>query len=256
MPTIRSTYREQIDLKYDLRRAATLLRDVAFKLGKFRVGALENIAADQFMRDCEGRNLNEEIFGWTLEKEHWWNLPGILYNSPIIAAARYQSQPFWYDQRGFYTRSPNPILSTIDLSRIGQLTMRKVGIVVPIHLPLGRVAAVGFSPICADRYDLEAEFSAYAEELEFAARTFIVGYINAMDAMKVTAPAATLSQREVECLRWAAAGKTDSEIAQIIARSHATIRFHVRSAIGKLDAVNRSQAVFKASQLGYLGSVN
>jgi LuxR family transcriptional regulator, quorum-sensing system regulator CciR len=249
-------FRQQIDLKHDLRRAATLLRDVAFELGNFRVGAVENIAADKFMRDCEGRNLNEEIFGWTSENERWWKLPGILYNSPIIAAARYQSQPFWYDQSGFYARSPNPILSTIDLSRIGQLTMRKVGIIVPVHLPLGRVAAVGFSPIGAERCDLHAEFSAYSEQLEFAARTFIVDYINAMDAMKTTAPAATLSQREVECLCWAAAGKTDNEIAQIIARSHATIRFHVRSAIGKLDAVNRSQAVFKASQLGYLGSVN
>jgi LuxR family transcriptional regulator, quorum-sensing system regulator CciR len=256
MSAIRSTFREQIASIHDLRCAATLLRDIAFKLGKFRVGACENIAADRFMRDCEGRNLNEEIFGWTLENEYWWNLPRIMYESPIIAAARYQSEPFWYDQSGFRTRSPNPILSTIDVSRIGQLTMRKVGIIVPIHLPLGRVAVVGFSPICAERRDLEAEFAAYAEELEVAARTFIVGYINVMDPMNATASAATLSRREVECLRWAAAGKTDSEIAQIIARSHATIRFHVRSAITKLNAVNRSQAVFKASQLGYLGSVN
>jgi LuxR family transcriptional regulator, quorum-sensing system regulator CciR len=256
MSAVRSTFHEQIDSKYDVRRRATLLRDVALKLGNFRVGAVENIAVDQFMQDCEGRSLHEEIFGWTAENERWWKLPGILYDSPRIAAARYQSEPFWCDQSRFYTRTPNPILSTIDMSRIGQLTMRKVAIIVPIHLPLGRVAAVGFSPICTERSDLEAEFSAYAEELEFAARMFILSYISAIDAMKATAPAATLSQREVECLRWAAAGKTDSEIAQIIARSHATIRFHVRSAIGKLDAVNRSQAVFKASQLGYLGSVN
>ena len=65
-----------------------------------------------------------------------------------------------------------------------------------------------------------------------------------------------LSKREIECLRWAAAGKTDSEIGMILSRSSATIRFHLHNAALKLDAVNRSQTVFKAGQLGYLGSVH
>jgi DNA-binding CsgD family transcriptional regulator len=64
-----------------------------------------------------------------------------------------------------------------------------------------------------------------------------------------------LSKREVECLRWAALGKTDQEIAMIMSRSCATVRFHIHNAAIKLDAVNRSQTVFKASQLGYLGSI-
>ena len=65
-----------------------------------------------------------------------------------------------------------------------------------------------------------------------------------------------LSKRENECLRWAAVGKTDSEIALILSRSCATIRFHIHNAALKLNAVNRSQAVFKAGQLGYLGLIN
>ena len=48
---------------------------------------------------------------------------------------------------------------------------------------------------------------------------------------------------------------TDSEIAMIRGRSCATIRFHIHNAAQKLNAVNRSQAVFKAAQLGYLGSL-
>jgi len=54
---------------------------------------------------------------------------------------------------------------------------------------------------------------------------------------------------------WAALGKTDREIALILSRSCATVRFHLQNAAQKLNAVNRSQTVFKASQLGYLGSV-
>jgi len=61
-----------------------------------------------------------------------------------------------------------------------------------------------------------------------------------------------LSKREVECLRWAAIGKTDLEISMIMSRSRATVRFHIHNASTKLDAVNRSQTVFKASQLGYI----
>ena len=62
-----------------------------------------------------------------------------------------------------------------------------------------------------------------------------------------------LTKREVECLRWASIGKTDKEISMILGRSHATVRFHIQNAGEKLDAVNRSQTIFKAAQLGYLG---
>jgi DNA-binding CsgD family transcriptional regulator len=60
----------------------------------------------------------------------------------------------------------------------------------------------------------------------------------------------------VECLRWAAMGKTDIEISMIIKRSRATVRFHIHNASMKLDAVNRSQAVFKATQLGYISNMS
>ena len=53
-------------------------------------------------------------------------------------------------------------------------------------------------------------------------------------------------------LRWAAVGKTDKEISLILARSHATVRFHIQNAGEKMNAVNRSQTVFKAAQLGYI----
>ena len=40
----------------------------------------------------------------------------------------------------------------------------------------------------------------------------------------------------------------------IVGRSHATIRYHVHRAGEKLNSVNRAQTIFKAGQLGYLGS--
>jgi len=38
----------------------------------------------------------------------------------------------------------------------------------------------------------------------------------------------------------------------IMSRSRATVRFHIHNASVKLDAVNRSQTVFKAAHLGYI----
>src|ERR1700737_2334161 len=52
-----------------------------------------------------------------------------------------------------------------------------------------------------------------------------------------------LSARELECLRWVAAGKTDWEISVILSISAATVRFHLDRARAKLGARTRAQAV-------------
>ena len=88
--------------------------------------------------------------------------------------------------------------------------------------------------------------------LGLAAR-FVSGYSKAHRTRHWLPGDCQLTKREVECLRWASIGKTDKEISMILGRSHATVRFHIQNAGEKLDAVNRSQTIFKAAQLGYLG---
>jgi DNA-binding CsgD family transcriptional regulator len=56
----------------------------------------------------------------------------------------------------------------------------------------------------------------------------------------------TLTRRERECLLWSAEGKTAHEIALILSISEATVTFHLKNAIQKLGAVNKSQAVARA----------
>lgn len=58
-----------------------------------------------------------------------------------------------------------------------------------------------------------------------------------------------LSPREVECLRWAAAGKTDAEIGRILTISPRTTRFHIENAKKKLGVATRIQAVTEALRL-------
>ena len=58
-----------------------------------------------------------------------------------------------------------------------------------------------------------------------------------------------LSPREVECLSWAAAGKTDNEIGKILKISPRTARFHIENAKKKLGVSTRIQAVAEALRL-------
>jgi DNA-binding CsgD family transcriptional regulator len=60
---------------------------------------------------------------------------------------------------------------------------------------------------------------------------------------------ATLSVREMDCLQWAAVGKTSWEIAQILKISERTAIFHMTNAARKLGATNRRQAVVRALAL-------
>jgi DNA-binding CsgD family transcriptional regulator len=59
-------------------------------------------------------------------------------------------------------------------------------------------------------------------------------------------PEERLSKREIECLRWSAAGKSSEEIAIILGLSAHTVASYLKSAMRKLDSVNRMQAVARA----------
>lgn len=56
-----------------------------------------------------------------------------------------------------------------------------------------------------------------------------------------------LSEREVEVLRWSAEGRKAHEIADILNVSERTVNFHVKSAMNKLNAPNRTSAVIQAA---------
>lgn len=238
----------------DVRRAAEALRDIAMTMGQLRVAACANIASNEPMVDENGNILASSVFGWTAPHERWWENSRLALESPIPIACRYESEPFWCNQAGIRSRQPNPHLDAIDLSNFDKRAMTHAAIVVPVHLPFGQVGAVSFGPTDPSRTDLSSEYEEFADELGVYTRTFIAGYVKAVEQRRRLPSDCRLSKREVECLRWAALGKTDYEISLILARSCATIRFHTHNAAIKLDAVNRSQTVFKAAQLGYLGA--
>jgi DNA-binding response OmpR family regulator len=56
-----------------------------------------------------------------------------------------------------------------------------------------------------------------------------------------------LNEREVQCLTWAARGKTSAEVATILGVTKRTVDFHIESACRKLGVSSRTEAVLRAS---------
>ncbi len=250
MITTESINSVKIAAPHDVRRAAEALHAIATAAG-MRAAPAQDIADKRTPVDADGNILARDVFGWNDEKT-WWRNSRIALDSPITSACRFDSEPFWVNAEGFRTQYPNKYLSAIDLTNFETRSMTKAAIVVPVHLPFGQIGAVSFNPLDPEKTNLEDEFAAHGDEFGIYGRTFIAGYVMAMGMVQALSAGSRLSKREVECLRWAAIGKTDLEISMIMSRSRATVRFHIHNASLKLNAVNRAQTVFKASQLGYI----
>ncbi|MCR6480873.1 autoinducer binding domain-containing protein [Variovorax sp. ZS18.2.2] len=65
-------------------------------------------------------------------------------------------------------------------------------------------------------------------------------------------PSQTLTEREIEILKWSADGKTSDEISTILIISVNTVNFHVKNALTKLSVPNKTAAVVRAAMLGLL----
>ncbi|MDP1875195.1 MAG: helix-turn-helix transcriptional regulator [Phenylobacterium sp.] len=61
-----------------------------------------------------------------------------------------------------------------------------------------------------------------------------------------------LTHRQLECLRWAQAGKSSNDIGVILGISHRTVDCHIAEACARLEVRTRVQAVSQAIELGLL----
>lgn len=236
----------------DISRAAMAFRDRVAALCDLRIIVSHNIATRRPMVDETGAVLAESVFGFVGAEDRWWDDAQLALQSPLALACRYESQPFWADERGFRTRCGNPYLDAIDLAKFKRRAFIAAAIVVPVHLPFGQIGMAAFAARDESGVDLADVFERRAEALMLLTHRFVTSYVQVTRRRVMLPMNCSLTRREAECLNWASLGKTDEDICDIIGRSRATVRFHLRNAAGKLNAVNRGQAIFKAAQLGYL----
>ena len=121
-----------------------------------------------------------------------------------------------------------------------------------MHLPRGLVGAVFW---CSrEPVGVETIFAGQAGHLHNLAVQLVATHNEARGRPRNATVPQTLTRREVQCLRWAAAGKTDGEIGIILSLSVSTVRFHLRNAAAKLGATGRAQSIQIAAGLGFVGA--
>jgi DNA-binding CsgD family transcriptional regulator len=254
MVSLASAAQVRVRNVHDIRRAAEVLRQLTATQG-LRVALTHDIGDSHTPVDADGRVLASEVFGWSDDDLAWWRNTSLALSSPLAHACRLESDIFWANANGIYTRMPNARMGAVSLNAFEKRACVRAAIVVPVHLPFGQIGAISFVSQDPEKSDLSQEYKTLGEVLKLIGWTFVSSYARAVWGRQRLPVNSVLTKREIECLRLAATGLTDGGIADALGRRRATIRFHLDKAAVKLDAVNKCQAIFKAAQLGYLSPV-
>ena len=59
--------------------------------------------------------INADIFGWIEDGKRWWEDHRLALRSPLPRACRYESEPFWVNQHGYFTRWRNSYLDEMEM---------------------------------------------------------------------------------------------------------------------------------------------
>lgn len=234
-------------------QAETLAHDIVAagaRIGLPFVAAAADISSAQPPVGVDGRPLAETVFRWIDPSLRYWEDHSFALKAAFIHAARACAEPYYFTGGRFGSWRPNRALELI--TGEGPIDTYGVGaaIVCPVYLPGGVIGAVVWATPEAET-DVSGVFAAHAAELHILALRFVATYGDAVAGSGE--PPARLTRREIQCLKWAAAGKTDAEISAIVAISLPTVRFHVTNAARKLGVTGRSQAVQRAATMGYIG---
>ena len=124
---------------------------------------------------------------------------------------------------------------------LADILKRGEGLIVPVYDGDEPLAGLVFG---GEKPDISALTSAMLQVLSHAAFDLYRALQKGLDA----ATPHGLTAREVQCLRYAAGGKTDSEIGADLGISSRTVRFHLDGAMRKMNSNSRVQAIARALQ--------
>lgn len=159
---------------------------------------------------------------------------------PVLLHANRTIHPFRWDDPTFLAKMRKPQRDMlVEAQRFG-LTH---GYTIPIHSPPGSRLAYGSCSVVSDVPSLHSHC--------YLAAQLMAGYLfeaatRLLKSQPCDDPRPQLPLRERECLSLVACGKTDREIAKLLAIDITTVHNHVESAKRRLSAGTRVQAVVQA----------
>jgi LuxR family quorum sensing-dependent transcriptional regulator len=164
-------------------------------------------------------------------------------HDPVVSHMKQLQAPFlWHDAATKVEKSKGSLAVMGDA---GEFRLRD-GLAFPLVTLDGTIVMVSLG---GERTEMSAA--------EFGMVSLVSVYAigRAMQLLSTPAPVINhveLTMRERECLKWAAMGKSEWEISQILGISEHTSEKHLLNAKSKLGAVNRVQAVAEAIRRGYI----
>ena len=177
---------------------------------------------------------------------------------PVIAACNATRRPLSWDVRTYVPEASSSEAGTPEASAEVRQMLRDAidagidrGISVPIYGVSGEygmvtfVADRGAPPQALDDTGLLRDCTLVANHFHMTLRQRIGSDPAQIETLKLTA-------RELEVMKWAAAGKTREEIADILKVTPHTVKFHLYNTHAKLDVFSTPHAIAKLVYLGLL----
>jgi LuxR family quorum sensing-dependent transcriptional regulator len=176
------------------------------------------------------------LSGWPEAWLHHYIEHNLIYQDPVIRKVRQETLPFLWSEAPYEADDKAAIRVMHDAKGFGLAE----GLAVPIYRHDGFQAIVTFGTSHAN--DTDERHKAALHLLGMYAHNAIVS----IRKPKTRPLRKRLAPREIECLKWTAAGKSTWDISEILGLSERTVRQYIDSASAKLGAVNRPQAVAEA----------
>ncbi|MTI43475.1 LuxR family quorum sensing-dependent transcriptional regulator [Roseibium hamelinense] len=175
---------------------------------------------------------------WTEKylREHY------ILDDPVIARAARTALPFFYHEALEAPGISDRAHKIREEARAYSLTD---GVFIPVYGPSGFEGCLSLG---GDTEHLTAsDLKALHIAGVYAYQHFFRLIKNGVDTSDT---GAVLTKRETECLKWSAAGKTSTDIADVLGISRHTADWYLKEATRKLGAANRTHAVAIAFRLG------
>jgi DNA-binding CsgD family transcriptional regulator len=192
------------------------------------------------------------LFEFARDARDYWRQGDLALQNAIVTIIRWTAEPFYYDHGTIRGWQPLRIAPELTRQATGTGASICASIVAPVHLAGSVIGGVVWA---TDQpgLDVGALFDRHAAELFILA----VRFISACNTSAYGEPnvrAYRLTRREIQCLKLAAAGKTDEEIGVILNLAIPTVRFHLKRAGEKLGENGRLRTVQHAVALGFVSS--
>jgi DNA-binding CsgD family transcriptional regulator len=195
------------------------------------------------------------------------NIPGLTQGEPYLAVTYSDEWCLHYRQQGYVDIDPVVRLGLTGLLPVdwrsfdrssprvrrlfGEAADAKIGnqgLTFPVRGALGELALFSITANASD--------SQWTDRKRLYMRDFqvIAHHVHTM-VLRMTGATQTdyadvLSERERECLQWAAVGKSAWDTSVILSISERSVKFYLDQARHKLDCMNKTHAVAKAISLG------